>query len=126
MHTAQFASGARVTSASLDMVQITGSDAGSAVSFSVTLMPPPLITGTYACGTSGVTTAGTGTIVSIDYTVGTASSLGSTCAVALTAIGAAAGTHATGTFSATVPFSDGTTRTITDGVYDVPLTVSSI
>jgi hypothetical protein len=31
-----------------------------------------------------------------------------------------------GCVSATLPFDDGTTRTITDGVYDVSLTVSSL
>jgi hypothetical protein len=126
LHAASFASGARSTTHSADLVQITGSDAGAAVSFSVTLMPPPLLTGAYPCGTSGVNGAGTGTIVSIDYTVGSASSLAPTCAITLASFGAATGAHATGTFSATVPFSDGTTRTITDGVFDVPLTVSSL
>lgn len=123
LHTALFASGSRVKSASLDLVQITGSDSGSGVSFGVTLMPPPLVTGSYACSDNG---AGTGRTVSIDYTVGGASSLAPTCAITMTTLGDATGTKVSGTFSATVPFSDGTTRTITEGKFDVSLTVSSI
>jgi hypothetical protein len=123
IHTALFASGARVTSAGLDMVQVTGSDAGAAVSFGVSLRPPPLLPGAYACSDNG---AATGRIVSIDYTIGTVSGLAPTCAITLTSFGDSTGTHATGTFSATVPLSDGTTRMITDGAYDVPLTVSSL
>ena len=37
-----------------------------------------------------------------------------------------AAVRVTGTFSAMLPFDDGTTHTITDGVYDVSLTVSSL
>ena len=123
LHTALFASGARVISAGLDMVQVTGSDSGAAVSFGVSLMPPPLVAGAYACSDNG---AVAGRIVSIDYTVGSLSGLAPACAITLTSIGDIAGSRATGTFSATVPLSNGTTRTITEGAYDVPLTVSSL
>jgi hypothetical protein len=124
-HTASFAAAAGVKSANLDMVQVTGSNANSeGVSFGVGMMTPPLVAGGYACSDSA--TVGSGRIVSIAYTLGAASSLAPTCAITVTTLGETTGTRVTGTFSATVPFDDGTTHTITDGVYDVSLTVSSL
>ncbi len=123
-HTASFATAARVKSANLDMVQVTGSNPSEGVSFGVGMTTPPLVTGGYACSDNN--TVGSGRVVSIAYTLAAASSLAPTCAITMTSLGETTGTRVTGTFSATLPFDDGTTHTITDGVYDVSLIVSSL
>jgi hypothetical protein len=116
-HTAPFGSAARVTSAMIDMVQVSGGEAGgTGISFGVS-MPPPLVPGTYPCGVSG-----NRIIVSFSYT---SAGLYQTCSVTLTSIGAKSGERAVGSFSATFPASGGT-KLITSGTFDVPLTVNSI
>jgi hypothetical protein len=123
LHTAIYPSGARVKSAQLDMVQVSGGDAGgAAVSFGVS-MKPPLTVGTFSCGVVGAS----GPIVSLAYVSKSATtSGGATCTITLTTVGDTTGTHAIGTFSASTPLSTGTTAVITEGKFDVPLTVSSI
>jgi hypothetical protein len=119
--TTTFAAAARVKSATLDMVQVTGSNSGgTGLSFAVAT-PPPLVPGSYSCGIGANME-----IVSFAYTVGSASGNVFTCAVDIETIGEAAGTKVTGTFSATVPLDNGMTRTITGGVFDVAQTVSSL
>jgi hypothetical protein len=119
-----FASATRVKSANLDMVQITGADsAGTGTSFAVGLMTPPLVTGTYACSDSGMN----GRIVTMTYVEGTASStVPTSCTVGFSAIGDTAGTRVVGTFSGTLPLDNGTTKNVTDGKFDIVLTVNSI
>jgi hypothetical protein len=113
-HTALYPAGARVTSTMMDMVQVSGGEANTGISFGVS-MPPPLVPGTYPCGVSGT---GSRIIVSFSYTsVG----LFQGCSVTLTSVGGKTGERAVGTFSAT-----GGGKTITTGMFDVPLTVSSL
>lgn len=117
-HTALFASAARVTSASLDYIQVTGADAsGAGVSFGVST-PPPLVPGTYSCGLTGGNI-----IVSL---AANGSDNATVCTIELAAIGAVSGTRATGTFQASLMTTGGGTKTITDGMFDVPLTVSAL
>jgi hypothetical protein len=114
---------ARVVSASLDMLQITGGVAGgaAAIAFSVATAPP-LLPGSYACSDSGTG----GRIVSISYVEGTAMSSGvPTCAIDVASIGDVTGARVTGTFSATLNVG-GTTTTLSDGAFDLGLTVSSL
>lgn len=119
--TSAFAAAARVKSANLDLVQITGSNSsGNGISFAVST-PPPLVPGSYTCGIGA-----NQEIVSLSYVMGSASGNTPTCTVDIDSIGDAPGTKVIGTFSATVPLDNGTTRTITGGVFDVALTVSSL
>jgi hypothetical protein len=112
-HSALFATGARVTTTMIDMVQVSGGEANTGISFGVS-MPPPLVPGTYPCGVSGT---GSRIIVSFSDNSGV---LFQSCTVTLTSIGGKTGEHAVGTFSAT-----GGGKAITGGMFDVPLTVSS-
>jgi hypothetical protein len=120
-HGAQYPSAVRITS-TRDMLQIAGGEAGgTGIAFGVVAMPPPLALGTFACGGAGYP------IVTISYTVGTTSStIATACSVTLTTLGDTTGSHVTGTFSATLPFSDGTTKTLTEGKFDLMQTVSSL
>jgi hypothetical protein len=119
---ASFAAAARVGSATSDMVQITGSNADpTGLSFGVVVKPPPLGPGAYACFGASYP------IVSISYTSGTASSGASgSCSIVISTVGDVAGSHITGTFTATLPLGNGTTKTLTDGKFDVAQTVNSI
>jgi hypothetical protein len=120
--TSSFAAAARVKSAQSDMVQITGSNGDpTALSFGVVVKPPPLVPGTYACFGAGYP------IVSISYLSGGASSgaMGA-CSIVISTVGDVAGSHITGTFTATLPLDNGTTKTLTDGKFDLAQTVNSI
>jgi hypothetical protein len=122
MHTALFPSAARVKSSVSDMVQVTGGDStGAAVAFGVG-ETPPLVAGSYTCGDRGAGRR----VVSISYGFGGASSVIPTCAIEITSLGETTGTRIIGAFTATLPFDNGTTRIITDGKFDVALTVSSL
>jgi hypothetical protein len=122
-HMALVASAARVKSATSDIVQVSGGEgSGTALSFGVAVQPPPLAAGTYTFN------GGTGyPIVSMSYGVGgVSSSIPTAISIVFTALGDTTGAHAVGTFTATLPFGDGTTKTITDGKFDLALTVNSI
>jgi hypothetical protein len=122
-HAALVASAARVKSATSDIVQVSGGEAsGTALSFGVAVQSPPLAAGTYTFN------GGTGyPIVSMSYGVGgVSSSIPTAISIVFTALGDTTGSHAVGTFTATLPFGDGTTKTITDGKFDLTLTVNSI
>jgi hypothetical protein len=120
-HTAAFASGSRASSSASDFVQFVGSESTVAVSFGVATAEPPLTTGTVACGVSSATAP----FASFSYT-GNNSGLASTCSITLTTLGDVTGSHATGTFSGSIALDSGGTAVITDGVFDVVLTVSNL
>jgi hypothetical protein len=117
-HTAQFATAAFAHSASLDLLNVVGSEPNLGLAFGIGAKPPPLVTGQYACGGTGYP------IVSLTYT-GTEGQM-FTCAIDLTALGATAGSHAVGTFSATLGVAGGGSKVITEGRFDVPMTVSTL
>jgi hypothetical protein len=122
-HSALVASAARVKSAASDILQVSGGESsGTALSFGVAMQPPPLEVKTYDFN------GGTGyPIVSMSYGVGgVSSSVPTAISIVFTALGDTTGSHAAGTFTATLPFGDGTTKTITDGKFDLTLTVNSI
>jgi hypothetical protein len=48
-----------------------------------------------------------------------------TCTIVLSTVGDTTGSRATGTFSGTVPLKSGGSATITNGVFDVTLTVNN-
>ena len=120
-HTALYPSAARVISSSLDMVQLAGGDpVGFAVALGVSV-PPPLVPGTYACGVTGDRVIG-----SLTYTVSTTNTLVyESCSIQLTSLGDKTGGRAVGAFSAILTLPAGGTKAITNGVFDVPLTVNS-
>jgi hypothetical protein len=118
-HTSQFATAARVISSTMDLVELTGGDPTQGIAMAVE-MPPPIEPGVYSCGLTG-----TNIIVSFAY-----NSAGTylACTVEIKAIGAVAGTHVSGTFSATLGAAAGGsgTKAITEGTFDVVQTINSI
>jgi hypothetical protein len=120
-HTAAFASGSRAISSASDFVQFVGSESTVAVSFGVATAAPPLTTGTTACGA----TSATAPFASFSYT-GNSAGLASSCSITLTTLGDVTGSHSTGTFSGSISLDSGGTAEITDGVFDVMLTVSNL
>jgi len=120
-HTAAFASGSRAISTASDFAQFVGSESTVAVSFGVATAAPPLTTGTTACGVSSATAP----FASFSYT-GNSTGLASSCTITLTTLGDVTGSHATGTFSGSISLDSGGTAEITDGVFDVTLTVSNL
>jgi hypothetical protein len=122
MHTALIAAAARVKSATLDMVQITGGEStGTGIAFGVST-PPPLVPGSYSCDASGTN----GVITTLTYSSGNASSGVPTCTIEITSIGETTGTKVTGSFSAMVTLDNGMPKTLTDGTFNVSLTVSAL
>ena len=120
-HQTAFASAALVTSSGIQLLQVAGGEAsGIGLAFGVSGMPT-IGVGTYQCGPS----AGGGyPITSFSYTAPGVDPLYQSCTVSITALGAVAGEHASGTFSAVLTKSAGGTEAITAGVFNVPLTVS--
>ena len=121
-HTATVAGGSRVRSAASDTIQIVGADAaGTAVTLDVATPVPPLTPGSFACGSTSTADP----IVSIAYTNSGGGQM-PTCTIVISTLGDTTGSHATGTFNATVPLRSGGTATITNGVFDVTLTVTNL
>jgi hypothetical protein len=114
-HTAMFVTGQRTVDARTDYLQIMAMDASEEIALEVST-PPPLAPGMYKCGPA--------TVERIIVTFTTSGAL-QTCAIDIGAVGAQSGDHATGTFSATVTLPGGQASTITDGVFDVTLSVTS-
>jgi hypothetical protein len=79
-----------------------------------------IVDGTYACGAAG------SFIGSFDYQQGSTPGLAASCSLTVHAVDGAAGVPATGTFSATVTESSGGTKTISNGVFTVPVELVSI
>ena len=117
--TASFGAATRTKSATLDMLQVVGSNAAGRAAGFVVSSPPPLLPGPYACSDTGVN----GRIVTITADEAT---MFQSCMIDIGAIGETTGTRTTGSFSAPFTLSGGGTKTITDGQFDLMLTVSTL
>jgi hypothetical protein len=121
LHTATLAGASRVKSAPSDTITIIGGDAsGTAVTLGVTTPVPPLTPGSFACGAI----SNTEPTALMSYTNNDSSQM-ETCTIVLSTVGDTTGSRATGTFSGTVPLKSGGSATITNGVFDVTLTVTN-
>jgi hypothetical protein len=118
-HTALFAAAALARNSTLDVFQISGGDAtGVGISFGIATRPPPVVTGSYNCGGAAYP------IISFSYT-GVDPQQPLTCTIDLTSVGLTTGSHAIGTFTASVPVSGGGTKTLTEGRFDIAENVAS-
>jgi hypothetical protein len=121
-HTATLAGASRVNSASSEKINIIGGDAsGTAVTLGVATLVPPLTPGSFACGA----VSNTEPTALMSYTNNDSSQM-ATCTIVLSTVGDTTGSRARGTFSGTVPLRSGGSATITDGVFDVTLTVTNL
>lgn len=119
-HQALTASASLVTSSGFQILQIAGGEASSiGIAFGVT-SNSTVGTGSFQCGPA----AGSFPITSFSYTATGVEALYQSCTVSITALGAAKGEHASGTFSAVLNKTGGGTKAITAGVFDIALTVS--
>jgi hypothetical protein len=119
---ATIVAGARARTSTSDLVQITGGNSdGVGVSFGVSTLAPPLTTGPFTCEV----TDSTAPFASFAYVGGDDSSGVPACSITLTTLGETTGMRTAGTFSATIPLDSGATLTVTDGVFDVVLTVTA-
>ncbi len=103
----------------LTLFMLTGATTTVGLGFGVTATQgPAAIGGTYSCaGNDG------GLDATLNYTQGTTNNtFAQSCAFTLNMQGTA-GVHATGTFSATLMPASGGTKSITDGVFDAPVTI---
>ena len=122
LHTATIAGASRVKSAPSDTITIIGGDAsGTAVTLGVTMPVPPLAPGSFACAPVSTTEP----TAMMSYTNNDNSQM-ETCTIILSTVGDTTGSRATGTFSGTVPLKSGGSATITNGVFDVTLTVTNL
>jgi hypothetical protein len=117
-------SAALARSSLMDYLQVTGSVAGgnAAVSFGVAATPP-ITPDTILCGGPGGT--GQRPFASVGYTSGT-DPIATSCSVTISTIVLTDPPHVTGTFEAVFPKTGGGTKTISDGHFDLAMTVSSI
>jgi len=122
LHTATVAGASRVNSASSQSINVIGGDAaGTAVTLGIATPVPPLTTGSFACGP--ITSTAPSALMS--YTNNDSSQM-ETCTIVLSTLGDATGSRAKGTFSGTVPLKSGGSAVITEGVFDVTLTVNNL
>jgi predicted lipoprotein with Yx(FWY)xxD motif len=120
-HHALFATATLTTSSGLQILQIAGGEAsGVGIAFGVSAKPAVGL-GAFQCGLGD---AGGYPITSFSYTATGVDALYQSCTVSITALGAASGTRASGTFSAVLNKTGGGTKAITAGVFDAALTVS--
>jgi len=121
-HATAFGTASLVTSSGLQILQVAGGEAsGIGIAFGVTSKPRVGL-GTFQCGIAA--DGGGYPITSFSYTATGVDPLYQSCTVAVTALGAASGERASGTFSAVLTKTAGGTKAITAGVFDLPLTVS--
>ena len=119
-HQSLTASAALVTSSGIQILQLAGGEAsGIGIAFGVSAKPTVGL-GAFECGP----TAGSYPITSFSYTATGVEPLYQSCTVGITALGAATGERASGTFSAVLTKTGGGTKAITAGIFDVALTVS--
>jgi len=122
LHVATTAGASRVNGPASQSINIIGGDAaGTAVTLGIAQPVPPLTTGSFACGP--VTTTAPSALLS--YTNNDSSQM-ETCTIVLSTLGDTTGSRAKGTFSGTVPLRSGGSAVITDGVFDVTLTVNNL
>jgi hypothetical protein len=120
-HATMFGTASLVTSSGLQILQIAGGEAsGIGIAFGVSAKLAVGL-GTFQCGPGA--NAGY-PITSFSYTATGVDPLYQSCTVSVTALGAADGEHASGTFSAVLTKTAGGTKAITAGVFDLPLNVS--
>ncbi len=117
LHNAIVAIGTRQSTAQIEFMQVVASDAGSGISFAVSLPgvggnPPGAIGGDYSCG-------GTGTAQVIFSSNVEDTNAMQACTMHITSPGVVGGAHASGTFSATITLVGGAKKQITEGVFDV-------
>ena len=120
-HETAFATASLVTSSGIRLLQVAGGEAGGiGIAFGVA-GKPTIDLGAFQCGPA----AGGGyPITSFSYTANGVDPLFQSCTVSVTALGAADGDRASGTFSAVLTKTAGGTKAITAGVFNVPLNVS--
>lgn len=119
-HQAPFATASLVSSSGLQILQITGGEAsGIGIAFGVSAKPTVGL-GVFQCGPA----AGGYPITSFSYTATGVAPLYESCTVSITALGAARGESASGTFSAVLDKTGGGTKAITAGIFNAALTVS--
>ena len=120
-HQTSFASASLVTASGLQLLQIAGGEpSGIGIAFGVSAKPAVGL-GTFQCGLGSATGY---PITSFSYTAPGIDALYQSCTVSVSALGAADGERATGTFSAVLTKTAGGTKAITAGVFDLPLNVS--
>ncbi|HEY5450850.1 MAG TPA: hypothetical protein VIQ54_18980 [Polyangia bacterium] len=121
LHVATIAGASRVRSAASDAITIIGGDAaGTAVTTGMATAVPPLMPGSFACGPSNTTAP----FALLSYSH---NGSGQTeCTFVLSTLGETTGSRATGTFSGSVPLESGGSAVITEGVFDVMLTVNNL
>jgi hypothetical protein len=116
--TADMPTASRVRSGASDGLQVGANASGVALGLGVFAVSSALRTGTFACGDEAF-------VASVTYVGGgAASGVPLSCTVVITALGET-GARAAGTFSATLPLDNGTTKVITNGKFDIPLTPAS-
>ena len=119
-HQAISATASLVTSSGLQILQIAGGEAsGVGIAFGVS-SNSTVGTGSFQCGAA----AGGFPITSFSYTATGVEPLYQSCTVSITALGAAKGERASGSFSAVLNKTGGGSKAITAGIFDVALTVS--
>jgi hypothetical protein len=116
-HSALFPSAALARSATLDLLEIAGAETTLGLAFGIGVKPPPIVAGSYACGGAAYP------IVSFAYGQ---DGVSMTCTLDLTSVGLDADGRAVGTFSASISVTGGGTKSITEGKFDLALTVSSL
>jgi hypothetical protein len=98
-----------------DGLEVGANASGVALGMGVFSVSSALRTGTFVCGADAY-------VASVTYVGGgAASGEPLSCTVTITAFGET-GARAVGTFSATLPLDNGTTKVITNGKFDIPLT----
>jgi len=100
-------------------LRITGTDFSVGVSLAVAT-PTPLSPQPFVCGQ---TTAGQTVYVSYNEPDGGVLTATPTCTVDVTQVGAVGGAPAIGTFQATVTTPDGATKVLSNGSFNLPLTM---
>ncbi|HEY4188767.1 MAG TPA: hypothetical protein VGP07_27110 [Polyangia bacterium] len=120
-HGASFATGVLARTSVTDLLEVSGADtAGMAIAFALST-PTPIAAAPFTCAQVGTN----GIIVSLVYTTtGNATNSTQSCAINLATVGTTTGAHAIGTFSAVIALTAGGTKTLSDGQFDLPLTVS--
>lgn len=101
----------------LTIFSLTGATTTLGIGFGVsTVLGPGAIGGSYSCAPLD------SLIVTFNYTQGQTNTFAGSCELTLNMQGTA-GVHATGKFSATLMTAAGGTKSITNGVFDAPVTI---
>lgn len=118
-HSASFATAALSRSTMMDYLLVAGGESsGVGISFGIAATPP-LSASTVACG------SGQYPFASFSYNPGVAA-VYTSCAVTISTITLTGTTHVTGTFQAVFPKTGGGSKTLSDGKFDLAMTVTSL